>query len=97
MTEQERTDSAALSLREQYADAIYDTYGQQDRGRSLRIADAVLVVRDAKMQELHNENTELHRWHAEDREALTEMRATIERYRARIAKMEQDRQDAERR
>ncbi|MCF3101457.1 hypothetical protein IPZ58_07665 [Streptomyces roseoverticillatus] len=42
----------APDLRDQYATALYDTYGQQDRDRSYRIADTVLAVRDREMEQL---------------------------------------------
>ncbi|BCK74060.1 hypothetical protein Srufu_080130 (plasmid) [Streptomyces libani subsp. rufus] len=38
-------------LRQRIADALYDTYGQQDRNRSLSIADAVLSVLDDEAAE----------------------------------------------
>ncbi|MFE5871629.1 hypothetical protein ACFQ6V_23695 [Streptomyces roseifaciens] len=40
------------ALRDQYASALYNTYGQQDRDRSYRIADAVLAVRDRETEQL---------------------------------------------
>lgn len=42
-----------------------------------------------EVDRLRAKNAELHRDHAEDRDALTEMRATIERYRTRVAELEQ--------
>ncbi|MEV8477876.1 hypothetical protein [Streptomyces sp. NPDC051173] len=43
---------ATADLRDQYAAALYDTYGQQDRDRSYRIADAVLAIRDREVEQL---------------------------------------------
>ncbi|MEV0443498.1 hypothetical protein AB0I84_13160 [Streptomyces spectabilis] len=45
------------------------------------LADAAIAVADAEQTDLQTECAKLIRWHREDGDALTEMRATIERLR----------------
>lgn len=68
-----------VQRRERYAAAIR---AESSRVDDVALADAVMPVVDAELAEYAAENTKLHQWHDEDRAALTEMRATIERLRA---------------
>jgi chromosome segregation ATPase len=80
-------------LRDRYATAISRWHRDPTQPLYTQGADAVLAVRDDEMQRLRAENAELHQHHAEDRDALTEMRATIEQYRRKLAKSEQGRRN----
>ncbi|MEV8032245.1 hypothetical protein [Streptomyces sp. NPDC086182] len=84
-TNPQQADQAALAKR--ITDAVQNVLPMSSSLACAVVADAVMAVADAEQAELRAEIEKLIRWHREDGDALTEMRATIERLRGEKRKL----------